>query len=214
MIKEGDFIKIEYTGYDDKGQVFDSTAGEVAKAMHQKEGPMLIVFKKDRLLAGLEQELDKMNKGEERELKLTPDKAFGSRSNDMVRIMHQKDFYKSEIMPQVGLMVSMDTEFGTMNGLIKSVSGGRVLIDFNHPLCDKSVRYKIKLLDTITEPMAKINALLEDLALAGKAELVNGKATLTLSKKVDKFTEKKLYIENLLKELIPEIKEVVIFEKE
>ena len=46
MIKEGDFIKIEYTGYDDKGQVFDSTSGEVAKAMHQKEGPMLIVFKK------------------------------------------------------------------------------------------------------------------------------------------------------------------------
>src|SRR3989338_1151359 len=131
MIKTGDFIKIDYTAYDDKGNAFDSTSGEIAKKMHGKEGAMLIIFGKDRLVSGLEETIGKMAKGEKAEITLSPEKAFGHRNKDMIRIMSEKEFYKSEIMPHVGLAVNLDTEQGSFMGVIKSVSGGRLLVDFN-----------------------------------------------------------------------------------
>ena len=132
MIKIGDFIKIDYTAYDESGNVFDATKGEVAKSLHTKEGPILIVFGRDKLILGLEEEIARMSKGGKLELTFPPEKAFGSRSKDLIRIMSDKDFFRSEIMPQPGVVVNLDTDQGKLMGVIKSVSGGRVLVDFNN----------------------------------------------------------------------------------
>ena len=58
-MNKGDFLKLEYTGYDDKGNVFDSTSGEIAKKLHNKEGTLLIVFGYDKLVVGLEEVLQR-----------------------------------------------------------------------------------------------------------------------------------------------------------
>ncbi|MEM2948512.1 MAG: hypothetical protein QXG02_03205 [Candidatus Anstonellales archaeon] len=44
MVNKGDFVLMEFEGRDDKGNIFDSTKGEVAKKLRGKEKPMLIVF--------------------------------------------------------------------------------------------------------------------------------------------------------------------------
>jgi FKBP-type peptidyl-prolyl cis-trans isomerase SlyD len=214
MVKEGDFIKIEYTGHDDKGAIFDSTYGEIAKSLHGKEGAMLIIFGKDRLIAGLEEALKEMKKGDKRELSFSPEKAFGYRNRDLIRTMPEKDFYKSEIMPEPGLVVTLDMEDGRLNGMVKSVSGGRVLVDFNHALADKNVKYSLTLADIIEGPNEKVKALMDDLSLEGTAVVVGPKLELTLSKKTKDLKEKKDYFVALVKELIPDIKDVSVTESD
>ena len=54
MLKNGEFVKIEYDAIDENGNLFDSTRGEIAKALHKKEGPLLVVVGKHRLIKGLD----------------------------------------------------------------------------------------------------------------------------------------------------------------
>ena len=213
MLNKGDFIKLEYTGYDDKGNVFDSTNGEIAKKLHNKEGTLLIVFGYDRLVVGLEEALANMKKGESKEVQLTPDKAFGARSKEMIRVLSENELLKNEIRPQVGLTLQLDTDQGPLFGTVKAISSGRVTIDFNHPLASKNLKYSVKLVDMVTDTEAKVSSLLEDMQLKGKSKLVDGKLELELIKSDDKdYENKKQYLSQLIKLIIPEIKEVEIKE--
>lgn len=213
LVKTGDFIRIEYTGYDDKGNIFDSTSGEIAKSIHGKEGPLLVIYGTDRLVSGMEDGLKNMQKGDSKELQLTSEKAFGSRSRSLVRIMSEKDFYRSEIRPEVGLAIHLDTDQGRMMGVVKSVSGGRILVDFNHPLADKSVKYSLKLTEVIEKTSDKINTLLDDMDLKATAKLGEKEEELTIEvmekpKDPKDYEQKKQYLNAVLKVLFPNIKTV------
>ena len=210
LVKQGDFIRIEYTGYDDKSNVFDSTSGEIAKSLHGKEGSILVIYGTDRLVPGMEEALLNMENGNSKELQLNPDKAFGHRMQDLVRIMSDKDFYRSEIRPEVGLTIHLDTDQGRMLGTVKSVSGGRILVDFNHPLADKNVKYTLKLVDIIDKTPEKINALISDMDLKAKTKLSEKEDELEIeiSEKPKDYDQKKQYLSAVLKVLFPTIKTI------
>src|SRR3989338_3967190 len=212
-MNKGDFLKLEYTGYDDKGNVFDSTSGEIAKKLHNKEGTLLIVFGYDKLVVGLEEVLPNMKKGETKEIALTPDKAFGDRLKEMVKVVSESELLRNNIRPEVGLTLQLETDQGLLFGTVKSINSGRVTLDFNHPLAGKNVRYSIKLIDVVRERDGKLSTLLDDMQLKAKWKFTNDKVELELTKSDDKDYEgKKQYISQLLKILIPEIKDVEIKE--
>ncbi|EFK97351.1 peptidylprolyl isomerase FKBP-type, partial [sediment metagenome] len=48
---------------------------------------------------------------------------------------------KDSIRPMPGLPVNIDG----MYGIIRTVAGGRVIVDFNHPLSGKEIVYNSKL---------------------------------------------------------------------
>jgi len=210
LLKNGDFVTVEYEGYDEKGEIFDSTKGEVGKELHGKDGALLVVMGSHKFVPGLDEVLRTMNKGEEKEVAIPSEKAFGSRSKSLVKVMSLSDFKHSEVYPYPGLRIHVDTPNGRIFGLIKSVNGGRVLVDYNHPLADKKVRYKVKLVDIIEKLEDKVNALVSEAGLSGKTEIKDGTATVTLDKKEVKDLEaRKQLLSALMKSLIPEIKNVV-----
>lgn len=208
MVKKGDFIKIEYTGYDSNGNVFDSTSGDIAKQLHGKEGSMLIVLGVDYLVQGMEDAVFSMKKGDESDITIPPEKAFGSRNRNRIKIFPILEFYQNELNPYPGSVVQMETEHGALNGMVKSVNSGRVLVDFNHPLADQTVRYKIKLVDIVEAIDAKISALMVDLGVAGTFVVEGGKATFTLNKGQADEDLKKTRLTIAVKSAIPEIKDV------
>jgi len=208
-LKNGDFVSVEYEGYDEKGEVFDSTKGEVGKELHGKDGALLVVIGSHKFVPGLDEAVKTMKKGEEREVLLTPDKAFGSRSKNLVKVMSLNDFKHSDVYPYPGLRIHVDTPNGRVFGLIKSVNGGRVLVDYNHPLADKKVKYKIKIIDIIEGIENKVKALVHEAGLSGTSEIKEGNATITLDKKeVQDLEPRKQLLSALMKSLIPEIKNV------
>ena len=178
MVNKGDMILLELEGKDKDGNVFDSTSGDAAKRLHGKEGPILLSFGYDKIIPGLFDTVSHMRKGESKDVSLPPEKAFGKRKKDLLKIMSLAEFRKFRVNPEPGLLIHVDTDKGRTYGTVKSVGNGRVMVDFNHPLASEPVLYKVKLVDVFSDMESKIRALCEDSGVAEKWELKDGMLSL------------------------------------
>jgi len=182
-IKKHDFVEIEYTGKLKDGTVFDTTDEKIAKEnnIHDPKAeykPTVICIGEQQIPEGLDDFLQGKEPNQEYTVELLPEKAFGRKNAQKIKLIPLNTFKKQEIMPQPGLQVNIDNEMGT----ILRVSGGRVLVDFNHPLAGKEVVYTVKPLRIITDTKEKIEAFMKtSLNLPGiKTEIKDSKAVITM----------------------------------
>ncbi|WP_440059980.1 FKBP-type peptidyl-prolyl cis-trans isomerase [Thermogladius sp. 4427co] len=156
--EKGDFLLVEYTvRVKETGNVVDTTDPNLAKQENIYDelrvyGPTLIVLGKGWLNPFVEEELLKFSEGEEKTIEVTPDKAFGERDPGKVKIYSLREFAKRGYEVKVGDVV--ETESG--RGIVKSISGGRVVVDFNHPLAGKILLYKVKVVKKLTDIREKL----------------------------------------------------------
>ena len=160
-IKEHDFIELDYTGKLEDGTVFDTTEEKVAKEKgfyqeNMKFGPATICVGENQILPGLDKNLIGKELDKEFEVKLSPEEAFGKRDVKKMRIMPISAFKEHNMQPQPGLQIEADGETGT----VTRVSGGRVIVNFNHPLAGKEVVYVVKVNKKITDSKDKIVSFL------------------------------------------------------
>ena len=118
--------------------------------------PKLVVFGMGRMMSGLEELLPTLEIGKKKEILIKCEKAFGQKDRNFIRVMSLSDFRKQSVRPAVGMGISMN---GTP-GIIKSISSGRVMVDFNHPLAGEDLHYSITLLETISDNRKKLEAIL------------------------------------------------------
>jgi len=126
-------------------KIFDTTDKEVAKRFglfdeKREYGPLTIILGEKELLPLVEKELDGMKEGEMRKVRLSVKDAFGERKAEMIRVVPLKAFHDQKMNPVPGLVISAGNAFGK----VQSVSGGRVRVDFNHPLAGREVEYEVK----------------------------------------------------------------------
>jgi FKBP-type peptidyl-prolyl cis-trans isomerase 2 len=161
MIKEGDFVKLEYTGTYD-GKIFDTTDENLAKKenLFNKNtiyGPVTIVVGAGHLIKGLEEALIGKKEGEEFEITIPPEKAFGKKNPKLLKIIPLKTFKEQKINPYPGMTINVDN----LLGVIVSVSAGRVIVDFNHPLAGKELTYKVKIHKIVNDKKEQLSSLVE-----------------------------------------------------
>ncbi|MEM5804658.1 MAG: peptidylprolyl isomerase [Candidatus Aenigmatarchaeota archaeon] len=141
-----DFIRITFTGrIKEGGQVFDT--GEKVP----------VIVGAEYVIRGLDKVLHDMTVGEKRTVEIFPDGAFGERRADFVKTIPRAEFVKHGTEPKPGMVVNMDN----LRGRIMSVSGGRVKVDFNHPLAGKILVYDVEIVSKIEQPEEKIRAIFE-----------------------------------------------------
>ncbi|MFA6214329.1 MAG: peptidylprolyl isomerase [Candidatus Micrarchaeia archaeon] len=181
--KKGDLVKLEYTGrLASTGQVFDTTDEGVAKKAGIWEssaiyGPKHALFGSGAIIAGMEEAILQSQPGKGEDFVIEPEKAFGQREPDLVRMMPEKEFKKQDVRPSAGMVVSLDNALAR----VKSVTSGRVMVDFNHPLAGESVVYSIKVHEVITDDRKKIEAILSSNRLTGDiSQDAKGKFTVAL----------------------------------
>lgn len=168
-VKKGDLVRLEYTGKAEAtGAIFDTTDESVAKkaGIYQQSsiyGPKLAVFGNKTMLQGVEEAIESAHEGIEEEFRISPEKAFGGRHRELVRMLPEKEFAKSGVAPQPGMAISLDGVVAR----VKSVTSGRVVVDFNHPLAGESVLYSIKVSEVIAEDHKKIAAILSSAEVKG-----------------------------------------------
>ncbi len=160
-VKEQDFVEINYTGKLVDGTVFDTTEEKVARDSNifeekMKFGPATICVGEHQVLPGLEQSLIGKEIGQEYTITLKPEQAFGKRDVKNMRIMPMSAFKEHNMQPQPGLQIDVDGKMGT----ITRVSGGRIIVNFNHPLAGKEVVYDVKLIRIVIEADEKIKSYL------------------------------------------------------
>lgn len=211
-VKLHDFVEIEYTGKLVDGTVFDTTVEDVAKnnklfSSKVKYKPATICIGEKQLLAGLDAQLVDKEVGQSYTITLKPVEAFGKRDVKNMRIVPMSTFKEHNLQPQPGLQIDVDGEMG----VVTQISGGRVIVNFNHPLAGREVMYDFKILNKITSAKEQVELFLAtSLRLPKemlKVHVLEGKASVELP-----FTLPESFLDALKKKLVEltGLKEIVI----
>lgn len=159
MIKNGDFIKLHYTGKLSDGMVFDTTNAVDAKNAGMDGtrdfAPITICVGQHMLLPGLDEQLIGKDFGKHT-IHLSPDKAFGKKDPKLLKIIPTEQLHAQQINPHPGLRLNIDGSYG----VVRSTSSGRTIVDFNHPLASQEVTYDVELIEKVTDHTAQVKALL------------------------------------------------------
>lgn len=160
-MKEGSIIEINYTGkVTATNEVFESTVEKKAIEAgifnsKQEYKPMVVVVGEGDVLKGLDKALLEMKAGQARKVLVKPEEGWGQRNPNNISVVPLQQFRKRKINPIPGLVV----ELNGRQGKVQSISGGRVRVDFNHPLAGKELEYELKVEGEITQPKEQIEAL-------------------------------------------------------
>ncbi len=215
-IKKGDFIEVEYTGkLKEDNFVFDTTSEKTAKDKnifnpYAQYGPTVVCIGKHQLIKGLDEDLEGKETGKEYTFELTPEKGFGKKSAQLLKLISMSAFKKGNTKPEPGMQVDVGGQIGT----VKTVTGGRVTVDFNHPLAGKDLVYTVKVNKIVTDDSEKIKAMLS-LTLNLKKDKIDvgvkdKKATVKMMKIPEQYQPE---MKKLVMDAVPTVKEVIFEEK-
>ena len=205
-VKKGDFVELDYVGrIKGSNQIFDLTDESLAKKNglynpNMKYGPRIACIGEGDLIKGLDNYLIDKETGKNYNIEVGKKEAFGERDSKMMRVVSSSIFLREKINPFPGLQVNIDGMFGT----IRSISGGRVVVDFNHPLAGKDLIYDVKINRIIDDNILKISSiLLNGIGLDEndyKIEEKAGRIDIKLKKDIDENVKEK--IKKAVKELV------------
>ncbi len=158
VIKKGDFVEIDFTGKLEDGSVFDTTIKNVAidnklQAENIKSFSLSVGF--DMLPKGLDEDIIGKDIGIDYSVRISPEKAFGVRNKELVKMVPTKLFLEQNIRPERGMQLSLDGQVVK----IVSVSGGRTLVDFNNPLAGRDIIYEYRINKKIENEEERVNSL-------------------------------------------------------
>ncbi|MGC9190909.1 MAG: FKBP-type peptidyl-prolyl cis-trans isomerase [Candidatus Micrarchaeia archaeon] len=159
--KDGDFIEIEYTAWNaaDNGVIFTTDEKKAKEAGIYDEkgryGPVLVVLGSRSVVKGLEKGLHEMSLNETKRFELSPEEAFGERSEELVKVIPLSEFRKRDIAPYPGMSIDIDN----MPAIVKSVNSGRVVVDANHPYAGRKIVYEVKVVKQLLDDKEKIQGL-------------------------------------------------------
>lgn len=194
MVSKGSFVRITYVGrIKETGELFDTTDAEIAKKEgvfnpKMKYGPVMIVVGEGKLVRGLDEVLAEMKAGDERALDIPPEKAFGPRSADLMRLVPLQEFKKQGFLPQQGMPITMNG----LRGRVLSVSGGRVRVDFNHPLAGKALAYTVRIEEQVEDKQRQAQGLCDFYAMDAKVTLAGTGAEVFHEQELSPRTKKQL----------------------
>jgi len=188
-LKKKDFIEIEFTGRVKEGEIFDSNIKDDLKKMSKntkaEQKPFIFSLGEGMFLKGVDDFLIGKELGEY-EIELSPEKAFGARNSEFIKIIPSRIFKEHDVAPIPGATFNFDGRIAK----ILTVSGGRIIADFNHPLAGKTVLYKIKILRKIDGLNEKIKSFVNFLFHKDiKFEVKEDKIILEVEKPMVKFVE-------------------------
>lgn len=162
-IKNGDFIKLEFTGkIKETEDVFDTTNQEVAEEAgilveNKDYGPIPIVVGGNHLLKAIDEAVIGMDVGDSKEIEVSPEDGFGERDSNLIQLIPMKEFKKQGMTPHVGMELTSEGH----KGRVLTISGGRVRVDFNHDLAGKTLEYAVVISDIIEDDEEKIKSMIQ-----------------------------------------------------
>ena len=217
-VKNNDFIEVEYTGrLKGDNSVFDTTDKEIAKksgleSENASYGPVIVCVGEGHLIKGIDKAIVGKEEGKEYKFEFPPEEAFGKKDAKLIQLIPTKKFRQNKIQPVPGLQINIDGIVGT----VKTVSGGRTLVDFNHPLAGKEVLYNLRIKRIVNDDNERLLAFLKlNLGYNDndfRIEINENEAKVNFEHKIPKEAEEQL--SNEASRLIPSIRKIVFTTQE
>jgi FKBP-type peptidyl-prolyl cis-trans isomerase SlyD len=130
-------VSIDYTLTGENGQVLDSSKG--------KE-PLAYLHGANNIIPGLESALEGKAAGDQLNVSIPPEQAYGTRDERMVQAVPRTAFQGvADIQP--GMQFQAQTQQGARLITVVGVEGDQVTIDANHPLAGATLNFDVKVVD-------------------------------------------------------------------
>ncbi len=101
------------------------------------------------LLPGFEDALFGMRAGDDAQILLEPDQAFGEHRRENVQVLGRERFAGVDLEP--GLIVSFAAPDGELPGLVLRLFEQTVEVDFNHPLAGRRVVFDVSIVEVTSQ---------------------------------------------------------------
>ncbi len=160
--EKGSLVLVDYTAkVKDTNEVFETTREEEAKKTDlydptRKYEPRLVSIGEAWVLKGLDEALANANVGDKLNVEVTPNKGFGERDPNKVRMIPQRKLGDKADEVQVGDVVELDDR----TGIIRYIGSGRLQVDFNHRFAGKTLVYDVDITKKLESDDEKIAALI------------------------------------------------------
>ena len=136
--KQGDTVKIHYTGKFENGEIFDSS---------KDREPLEFTMGERKVIPGFEKGIAGMEVGESKNLTIPPEEAYGTKNQELV-IELERNKLPEHIKPEVGMQLQMTQTSGQpVNVVITSLTDDTITIDANHPLAEQTLYFDVELVD-------------------------------------------------------------------
>jgi FKBP-type peptidyl-prolyl cis-trans isomerase 2 len=129
---------------------------EVAPSKNYEREYELFTTEKDKIV---NEEIKKAIKEGKNEIEIP--NAYGERNPELVTLIPLRVFKMRGINPIPGMVIELGQG---ITGIIKAVSGGRVVIDLNHPLAGETVKFFIEVQKKFEDEIEFFKELLEHLS--------------------------------------------------
>ncbi|MCM8812557.1 MAG: FKBP-type peptidyl-prolyl cis-trans isomerase [Candidatus Omnitrophica bacterium] len=145
VVREGVTVSLRCALYTEDGVLLDSN-------MSYAEQPLACVVGRRRLLAGIENALIGMRAGDEKQLFLLPEQAFGPRQESLVREVSRSAVPEGEYL-RGDYLIGVDGAGMLVRGKVREIRNGgqKLLVDFNHPGAGKVIKVQVKV-ERIDQP--------------------------------------------------------------
>lgn len=138
--KTGDTVHVNYTGKLADGTIFDTS---------RDRRPVQFTIGKGQLIAGFEQAVIGMNKGESKTVVIPADQAYGPRLEENVVAVDRKNL-PADLNAEVGQRLEItQADDKTVLVTVVDVSEASMTLDANHPLAGKDLTFDIELVGII-----------------------------------------------------------------
>lgn len=139
-IKEGDTVKVHYTGKVADGTVFDSS---------RDREPLEFTIGEGKLIPGFEKAVVGMNIGDSNTVTIPSDEAYGEKRTDMI-VDVQRSQIPQDISPEVGQQLQVQQKDGSaIPVVISEITETTVKLDANHPLAGKDLTFDIEVVGKV-----------------------------------------------------------------
>lgn len=136
--KNGDTVKIHYTGTLDDGTEFDSSAGRE---------PLEFVIGGGQVIAGFDSAVEGMAVGDNKSVRLEPDDAYGQRHDQLMQEV-PLNVLPEDMNPKVGMALQSESPEGHITQfVITEVGDDSITVDANHPLAGFALSFEIDLVE-------------------------------------------------------------------
>ncbi len=137
-VKDGDTVKVHYTGTLKDGSVFDSS---------EDKEPLEFTLGKGQLIPGFEKAVEGMSKGDSTKVEIPADDAYGEPREDLI-ISVPKSQLPDDVEPQVGMQLQVNQPDGqSIPVRVTEIEEEEIKLDANHPLAGKDLVFEIELVE-------------------------------------------------------------------
>jgi FKBP-type peptidyl-prolyl cis-trans isomerase SlpA len=137
-INTSSHVKLNFALHHASGQTIDSTFDKGAVELTIGDG---------NLLEGFESCLIGLVAGDHQTFRVPPQEAFGQHNPANLQTIKRHQFGPDMVLEQ-GLVVSFSDAANTeLPGVVKTIDGDNVVVDFNHPLAGVELKFEVEILE-------------------------------------------------------------------